>query len=193
VGGCTRAASGAVGHCRSMAKVAPAEGGPPVEEPPPGDGDADPGLCGAKVNRTLLPPLEQALEPSTDTVGDRPNTGATASESAAIGGAHGVASGDSDPPSSPADGDWLLDSGAVVKAVVSTSKDCKKSEEGKRDGNQRTTMLGTMGRHVAKAEEYEALLSKMTSKSSKQAKLMSVQGVLFAFTFMMSTFETANR
>ena len=41
-------------------------------------------------------------------------------------------------------------------------------------------------------EKYEALLSKVT-KRSKRAKLMSVQGVLFGFTFMMSTFETSNR
>ena len=47
-------------------------------------------------------------------------------------------------------------------------------------------------RHMARAKEYEALLSKVT-KSSKRAKLMSVQGVLFGFTFMMSTFETSNR
>ena len=46
--------------------------------------------------------------------------------------------------------------------------------------------------HVTRAKEYEALLSKVT-KSSKRAKLMSVQGVLFGFTFMMSTFETSNR
>ena len=47
-------------------------------------------------------------------------------------------------------------------------------------------------RHMARAKEYEALLSKVT-KSSARAKLMSVQGVLFGFTFMMSTFETSNR
>ena len=49
-------------------------------------------------------------------------------------------------------------------------------------------------RYGQKAEEYAALLSKVsTSSSSKRAKLMSVQGVLFVFTFMMSTFETSNR
>ena len=47
-------------------------------------------------------------------------------------------------------------------------------------------------RHMTRAKEYEAMLSKVT-KSSKRAKLMSVQGVLFGFTFMMSTFETSNR
>ena len=46
--------------------------------------------------------------------------------------------------------------------------------------------------HVKRAKEYEVLLSKVT-KSSKRASLMSVQGVLFGFTFMMSTFETSNR
>ena len=46
--------------------------------------------------------------------------------------------------------------------------------------------------HVTRAKEYEALLSKVT-RSSKRANLMSVQGVLFGFTFMMSTFETSNR
>ena len=47
--------------------------------------------------------------------------------------------------------------------------------------------------YVQRAEEYEALLSEKVTKSSKRAKLMSVQGVLFGFTFMMSTFETSNR
>ena len=42
------------------------------------------------------------------------------------------------------------------------------------------------------AEEYKALLSEVMN-SSKRAKLISVQGVLFGFTFMMSTFETSNR
>ena len=44
-----------------------------------------------------------------------------------------------------------------------------------------------------RAEEYEALLSNLTKASSKRARLVSVQGVLFGFTFMMSTFETSNR
>ena len=49
-------------------------------------------------------------------------------------------------------------------------------------------------RYGQKAEEYAALLSKVSTNSrSKRAKLMSVQGVLFGFTFMMSTFETSNR
>ena len=48
-------------------------------------------------------------------------------------------------------------------------------------------------RYGQKAEEYAALLSKVSTNSSKQAKLISVQGVLFSFTFMMSTFETGNR
>ena len=43
------------------------------------------------------------------------------------------------------------------------------------------------------AEKYKALLSKRTNKVEKRAMLMSVQGVIFGFTFMMSTFETSNR
>jgi len=41
-------------------------------------------------------------------------------------------------------------------------------------------------------KKYAALLTAVTG-SSERAKLVSVQGVLFAFTFMMSTFETSNR
>eukprot|EP00620_Florenciella_sp_RCC1587_P002090 CAMPEP_0182591498 /NCGR_PEP_ID=MMETSP1324-20130603/73947_1 /TAXON_ID=236786 /ORGANISM="Florenciella sp., Strain RCC1587" /LENGTH=244 /DNA_ID=CAMNT_0024808805 /DNA_START=37 /DNA_END=767 /DNA_ORIENTATION=+ len=48
-------------------------------------------------------------------------------------------------------------------------------------------------RYGQKAEEYAALLSKVSTNSSKRAKLISVQGVLFSFTFIMSTFETGNR
>ena len=51
----------------------------------------------------------------------------------------------------------------------------------------------TVSRYARNAEKYKALLSKVAKKSSARAKLMSVQGVLFAFTFMMSTFETSNR
>ena len=47
--------------------------------------------------------------------------------------------------------------------------------------------------YVMNADKYKALLSKVTKRSSKKAMLMSVQGVVFAFTFMMSTFETSNR
>ena len=64
-----------------------------------------------------------------------------------------------------------------------------------RGSNQPSTTAGAprvLSMHVTRAKEYEALLSKVT-KSSKRAKLMSVQGVLFGFTFMMSTFETSNR
>ena len=50
-----------------------------------------------------------------------------------------------------------------------------------------------MAMYVRNADKYKALLSKVTKRSSKQAMLMSVQGVVFAFTFMMSTFETSNR
>ena len=66
---------------------------------------------------------------------------------------------------------------------------------GDRGSNQPSTAAGAprvLSMHVTRAKEYEALLSKVT-KSSKRAKLMSVQGVLFGFTFMMSTFETSNR
>ena len=66
---------------------------------------------------------------------------------------------------------------------------------GDRGSNQPSTAAGAprvLSVHVTRAKEYEALLSKVT-KSSKRAKLMSVQGVLFGFTFMMSTFETSNR
>jgi len=42
-------------------------------------------------------------------------------------------------------------------------------------------------------KKYAALLTAVTRRSSQRAKLMSVQGVVFAFTFMMSTFETSNR
>ena len=36
-------------------------------------------------------------------------------------------------------------------------------------------------------------LATLDVPSDGSAKLMSVQGVLFGFTFMMSTFETSNR
>ena len=50
-----------------------------------------------------------------------------------------------------------------------------------------------MAMYVRNADKYKALLSKVTKRSSKKAMLMSVRGVVFGFTFMMSTFETSNR
>jgi hypothetical protein len=52
---------------------------------------------------------------------------------------------------------------------------------------------GRVSTYTMNAEKYKALLSKATRKSSKRAMLMSVRGVVFGFTFMMSTFETSNR
>ena len=49
---------------------------------------------------------------------------------------------------------------------------------------------------MAREKKYAALLLapvSRVSRGSKWARLMSVQGVLFAITFMMSTFETDNR
>ena len=52
---------------------------------------------------------------------------------------------------------------------------------------------GGVSTYATNAEKYKALLSEATRKSSKRAMLMSVRGVVFGFTFMMSTFETSNR
>ena len=51
---------------------------------------------------------------------------------------------------------------------------------------------GDRANREKREKKYAALLTAVTG-SSKRAKLMSAQGVLFAFTFMMSTFETSNR
>ena len=85
--------------------------------------------------------------------------------------------------------------GAALESAAVGDADGVAVVSGDRGSNQLSTAAGAprvLSMHVTRAKEYEALLSKVT-KSSKRAKLMSVQGVLFGFTFMMSTFETSNR
>ena len=87
--------------------------------------------------------------------------------------------------------------GATLESATVGDADGVAVVSGDRGSNQPSTAAGAprvLSMHVTRAKEYmyEALLSKVT-KSSKRAKLMSVQGVLFGFTFMMSTFETSNR
>ena len=84
---------------------------------------------------------------------------------------------------------------ALESTLVGGDADGVAVVSGDRGNTQPSTAAGVprvLSMHVTRAKEYEALLSKVT-KSSKRAKLMSVQGVLFGFTFMMSTFETSNR
>ena len=87
-----------------------------------------------------------------------------------------------------------LQSGAAVGDVDGAADGGGGGDVSTEPANGRfTSARGLLSRRYGqRAEEYEALLSNVT-KSSKRAKLMSVQGVLFGFTFMMSTFETSNR
>ena len=105
-------------------------------------------------------------------------------ESSAVGDAHGVA----DNAGGGGGGDVLWYQYMYAADVPANGNGRLPSLL--RSGSTASDLLSRKYRQ--RAEEYEALLSKVT-KSSKRAKLMSVQGVLFGFTFMMSTFETSNR
>ena len=64
---------------------------------------------------------------------------------------------------------------------------------GRGEAYSQSGLSRTRSLYSTNVEKYKALLSKRTNKVEKRAMLMSVQGVIFGFTFMMSTFETSNR
>jgi hypothetical protein len=130
-------------------------------------------------------------------VGDPPSAEepeGAANESAAVGGADGADGAAADEArkgvcatketAAALRGDGAADEDRVSSRPPSTLSSA--FSRGYSSGAPSSRRYGQM------VEKYEALLSKVT-KRSKRAKLMSVQGVLFGFTFMMSTFETSNR
>ena len=168
-----------------MAKVAPAEvrhlaEPPPTEDALSANGDA----CekgGAKFNRILLPPIK----PTANNFDEGATSESAVARGADGGAADGVEVGDDKLPSFPAGEDLkMLQDVTSEQGALPIEHERKPEEKVKH-------VARPSARHIGNAAEYEALLK--TIGSSKQAKLLSVQSVLFAFTFMMSTFETASR